>query len=360
MHQLENEKQSVRLHRRQVLPICDHDFCNAYLARSAQRLVQERVRFFAAFLRFEEIRLVEEFRIHPLKVDKVRDVDRVRGFDPHFFEILVAQDHIAPALVLETFYNLIGRHFFHVGLGDLLVFDRAEIGLAQLPKTELFFAGRRINGDRNINEAEADAAFPSWTHNQSPLLVRPGAGLSISANCEQLSITSTFDESGARSVPRASGCFAFYFSRCLVFTHAEENRLSQFLIAGPLGEFDFGDKLGIHPVHFFHHRRCNSLHPLAALFGWKIDKRTVVPLFPAKFLVQHRQRLLGEPASDFAGEPQFSYFVIANQNRAEIFSGSSWRRVTADYKFLLIYAFQFDPRPTPPPRFINGVALLAD
>ena len=163
--------------------------------------MQERVRFFAAFLRFEEIRLVEEFRIHPLKVDKVRDVDRVRGFDPHFFEILVAQDHIAPALVLETFYNLIGRHFFHVGLGDLLVFDRAEIGLAQLPKTELFFAGRRINGDRNINEAEADAAFPSWTHNQSPLLARPGAGLSISANCEQLSITSTFDES--RSTKRS-------------------------------------------------------------------------------------------------------------------------------------------------------------
>src|SRR5258708_20030506 len=101
------------------------------------------------------------------------------------------------------------------------------------------------------------------------------------------------------------------------------------------------------------------MHLLAALVGWKIDKRTVVMLFLAKFLVQHRQRLLGEPASDFAGEPQFSYFVIANQNRAEIFSGSSRRRVTSDYKFLLIYAFQFVPRPTPPPRFTHAVVLLA-
>jgi hypothetical protein len=93
---------------------------------------------------------------------------------------------------------LIGLDFFHVRLGNLLVFDRAEVAFAQLSKTELFFAGRRINRNWNINEAEADTALPSWTHNQSPFVVRLGAGLSISANCEQLSITSAFE---ARSVP---------------------------------------------------------------------------------------------------------------------------------------------------------------
>src|ERR1700719_4605572 len=96
----------------------------------------------------------------------------MRGFNAYFSEIFVAQDNIVALLVLETFDDLIGRYFFHVGFGDLLVFDRAEVGFAQLPKTELFFAGRRINGNRNINQAEADTAFPSWTHNQFSLARR--------------------------------------------------------------------------------------------------------------------------------------------------------------------------------------------
>src|SRR5260370_13326675 len=216
MHQLKDEKHSVRFHRCQILAICDYDFCNAYLARAAQRGVQGPVGSFAGLLRFEEIRLVEEFRIHLVQVDEVRDVDRVRGFDPHFFEVLVAQDHIASALVLETFYDLIGLHFFHVSLGDFFVFDRAEVCFAELPKAELFFAGRRINRDRNIYQTEADTAFPSWTHNQISFLTTPQpsaaviqrrnaaeTGLSISANCEQLSITSTFDES--RNTKRSEG-----------------------------------------------------------------------------------------------------------------------------------------------------------
>ena len=90
MHQLENEKQSVRLHRRQILAICDYDFGNADLTRSAQRLVQKRVRFFATFLWLEEVRLVEKFRIHQLKIDEVGNVDRVGRFDPYLFEIFVA------------------------------------------------------------------------------------------------------------------------------------------------------------------------------------------------------------------------------------------------------------------------------
>ena len=151
MHQLEDEKQSVRLHRRQILAIGDYDFRNADLTRCAQCLVQECVRFFAALLRFEEIRLVEKLWINALKVHEVRDVDRVCGFDPYFFEIIVAQNNVASALVLKTFYDLIGRHFFHVSLSHFFVFDWAKICFAQLPKTELFFAGRRINGDRNVN-----------------------------------------------------------------------------------------------------------------------------------------------------------------------------------------------------------------
>src|SRR2546430_2257821 len=98
---------------------------------------------------------------------------------------------------------------------------------------------------------------------------------------------------------RLSGRFPFYVSSPLVLAQPEKHRLPQFSVAGPLGELDFGDEFGIYPVHFFHHRRRNALDPFAALsasrtdssrgeFGWKIDKRTVVPLFSAEFFVQDR------------------------------------------------------------------------
>src|SRR5262249_6970720 len=68
-------------------------------------------------------------------------------------------------LVLEPFDDLIGRNFFHVDLGYLLVFDRAQVTHAELTKTQLLLARGGINGNRNINQPEADAAFPNRKHN---------------------------------------------------------------------------------------------------------------------------------------------------------------------------------------------------
>src|SRR4030095_2289980 len=55
-------------------------------------------------------------------------------------------------------------------------------------------------------------------------------------------------------------------ARLLVLTQPDENGRSQFPVAGPLGEFDFTDKLRIDPVHLLHHGRGDSLHPLPVLF----------------------------------------------------------------------------------------------
>src|SRR5216683_4176207 len=171
MHQLKNEEQSVRLHRCQIFAICDDHLRDADLACAAQRFVQKRVGFFPTLLRLEKIGLVKKLRIDLLKINKVGDVDRVRRFDAYFLEIFIAQNNVTSAFVLEPFHNLIGWHFLHVGFGYFFVSNRAEISLAQLPKTKLLLAGGRINGYWYVNQPEANAAFPSRTHNQSPCLV---------------------------------------------------------------------------------------------------------------------------------------------------------------------------------------------
>src|ERR1700730_4166903 len=53
-------------------------------------------------------------------------------------------------------------------------------------------------------------------------------------------------------------------------------------------------------------------------------------------------------------------FIITNQDRAEIFSGTSGRRVTADDELLFVHALELDPGAAAPSRFVNGVAQLAD
>ena len=112
MHQFQNQEQSIRFHGGQVLAIADNDFGNADLGRAAERLVQNRVRFLPAFLRLQKIWLIEKLRIDLLQLDKVSDVDGMRGFDPDLLEILRFHDDVAATLVLEAFYNLIGRYFF--------------------------------------------------------------------------------------------------------------------------------------------------------------------------------------------------------------------------------------------------------
>src|SRR5437868_1152973 len=53
---------------------------------------------------------------------------------------------------------------FRVRLGNFFVLDRAEIGGTELPETKFLFSRGRVNSHWNINQPEADAAFPDGTH----------------------------------------------------------------------------------------------------------------------------------------------------------------------------------------------------
>src|SRR2546422_234052 len=92
------------------------------------------------------------------------------GFDPDLLKILVTQNNIATPLVLESFNDLIGRDFFGVSLRDLFILDRAKVGRTELTKTDLLLARGRVDGHRNVNQSEADAAFPDGTHMANYLL----------------------------------------------------------------------------------------------------------------------------------------------------------------------------------------------
>src|SRR5207237_2687369 len=147
-----------------MFAIANHDFGNADLARPTKSLVQDRVSFLATLLWLQKIWLIEKLGIDLLQLDEIGDVDGMSGFDPDLLKILVTQNNIAAALVLEPLYNLVGRDFFGVGLGDLFILDRAQIGGTELTKTDLLLAGGRVDSHRNVNQPEADAAFPDGTH----------------------------------------------------------------------------------------------------------------------------------------------------------------------------------------------------
>src|SRR5439155_7486551 len=147
-----------------MLTITDHYFCNADLARPTERLMQNRLRFFATLLRLQEIWLVKKLRIDLFQIDEIRDVDRMRGFDPHLLEVLVFHYNVAATLVLKAPYDLVGRNLFRICFRDLFVFDWTKITGTKLPETKLLLARGRIKRHGNIDEPEADTAFPNGTH----------------------------------------------------------------------------------------------------------------------------------------------------------------------------------------------------
>src|SRR5438309_5692011 len=116
MHQVEDEEQTIGLDRGEVLAVTDCDLRNPDLADSGERLMEKRVRLLPTLLWLEEVGLVEKLRINLFKIDKVSDIDGVRRLDLYLLKIFVAQDHVVATLVFESFYDLISRHFLHVGV----------------------------------------------------------------------------------------------------------------------------------------------------------------------------------------------------------------------------------------------------
>src|SRR4029077_2258247 len=103
----------------------------------------------------------EKLRIDLLQVHEVGNIDGMCGLDPHLLEVLVLHYNVTAALVLEAFYDLVGGNFLRGRFRHLLIFNRAEIAGTKLPKTNLLFTRGWINRHRDINQPEANAAFPS-------------------------------------------------------------------------------------------------------------------------------------------------------------------------------------------------------
>src|ERR1700748_2470976 len=84
--------------------------------------------------------------------------------DAHFLEVLILHHNIMTALEFEALYDLVGWNFLRVRFRHLFVFDWTEIAGTKLPETKLLLSRGGINRHWDVNQAEADAAFPDGTH----------------------------------------------------------------------------------------------------------------------------------------------------------------------------------------------------
>src|SRR5207247_1582143 len=119
--------------------------------------------------------------------------------------------------------------------------------------------------------------------------------------------------------------------RVLVRTQPVEDRVAHAALAGPFGERDLGDELGLYPV---------ALH-LARLVG---EGRSV-GLERGELLLHRAQQLLVEAGADVARVAQLAVGVVdAEQQRAESRAASFRVGVAADHELLAPRALQLDPR----------------
>src|SRR5437879_2006105 len=161
MHHLKNERAVLRLHAREILARLDHDLGDANLVRVLERVAQKRVRFIAAFSRLKIVRLVEKYWIDFILLDEVLDIHRLRGLEIDTLEIFILEHDVFPLLVLVGLHDLVPGNFPAILLGTTLVVNRTQIALGQQTKLEFLPSRSGIKGDGNINQTEADAAFPN-------------------------------------------------------------------------------------------------------------------------------------------------------------------------------------------------------
>jgi hypothetical protein len=94
------------------------------------------------------------------------NVHRLRGLEINPLEIFVLEHDVIPLLVIVTLDDLFPGNFLAVLLGNALVIDGAQIALAQQTKLKFFSSRGGIKSDGNINQPEADAAFPDCSRIQ--------------------------------------------------------------------------------------------------------------------------------------------------------------------------------------------------
>src|SRR6266498_1811549 len=82
-------------------------------------------------------------------------------------EIFILEHDVFPLLVLVALHDLVPGNFPAILLGNTLVVNRTQIVLAQQTKLEFLPSRSGIKGDGNINQTEADAAFPNCARHKN-------------------------------------------------------------------------------------------------------------------------------------------------------------------------------------------------
>src|SRR4051812_49738229 len=119
--------------------------------------------------------------------------------------------------------------------------------------------------------------------------------------------------------------------RGVIVAQARETRVAQPPGAGPLGEADLGDELGLDPRHV-------ALPDRAG-----VGERRVVAAQRAQAGAEVAQRLAVEAGTDLAGVAQGAVVVVAEQERAQLGPRAARRGEAADDELLALLALELEP-----------------
>jgi hypothetical protein len=98
-------------------------------------------------------------------IDEILNIDGLSRFKVDPLKILIFQHDVLPLFVFVTFNDLVPRNLLTVSFRHTLVIDWAQVVGPKQTKPEFLFSRGRIKSDRNIDQTEADAAFPDCAHN---------------------------------------------------------------------------------------------------------------------------------------------------------------------------------------------------
>src|SRR5438132_3519053 len=174
MHQLENERAIFRFYPGEILARLNHHLGDPDLVAILQRIAQKRVRFIAAFLRFQIVGLIKKHRIDLFLIDEVLNVHCLCRLQINALKILVLEHDVFSLLILIPLHDLVPGNLLAVFFSDTLVVYRTQIALAQQTKLEFLTSRGGIQGDRNVNQTETDAAFPDCARHTNLFVWRAG------------------------------------------------------------------------------------------------------------------------------------------------------------------------------------------
>ncbi len=157
-----------------VLAIVHGDLCDADVAGSFERVVQQRVGFFARLIGRHIERAFEVDRVHFVALDEFQDLHDLGGGGRHLLDVFVLDHHVAVLFVLVALDDFAARDglIFRLAVNHLL--DARVVGLVELVEADALAArgGKQLDGKRD--EAEREMPLPDCSsHGDNLPIYRP-------------------------------------------------------------------------------------------------------------------------------------------------------------------------------------------